>query len=288
MRTILLMTLLTIATGICAQPTVVRLWTNGMPNSNGLTGTEEDLENGRVANIVDPTITVYHAQSGNENRPAVIMCPGGGYARLAMNHEGHDMADWFTRDMDMTYIVLKYRMPNGNYEVPLSDVEQAIRIVREQAKEWGIDPAKIGIMGASAGGHLASTLATHYSSAETRPDFQILLYPVITMNPAFTHAGSRMNLIGESPSKELEEKFSNELQITADTPKAFIALSSDDGAVPPQNSISYYTALLQHNVSAAMCIYPIGGHGWGYRDDFSYKSMWTNELQEWLKQEVVQ
>lgn len=287
MRTILFTALLAIATTMSAQPTVMKLWPDGAPNSNGLTGIEEDLENGRVANIVDPTITVYHAQSSDTESPAVIICPGGGYARLAMNHEGHDMADWFTKDMNITYIVLKYRMPNENYEVPLSDAEQAIRLVRLHAKEWHINPNKIGIMGASAGGHLASTLATHYSSAETRPDFQILLYPVITMNPEFTHGGSRANLIGSTPTKELEEKFSNELQVTSETPKAFLALSSDDGAVPPQNSISYYTALINHNVSASMHIYPIGGHGWGYRDNFSYKSMWTNELQNWLKQEIL-
>ena len=139
------------------------LWPAGAPNSNGLTGTEEDLEGGRVANVIKPSITVYKADK--PNGMAIIMCPGGGYARLAMNHEGHDMAPWLNAQ-GITYIVLKYRMPNGHYEVPLSDAEQAIRLVRQHAKEWNIRPDRIGIMGASAGGHLAASLATLYSSNE--------------------------------------------------------------------------------------------------------------------------
>jgi acetyl esterase/lipase len=216
---------------------------------------------------------------------AVIMCPGGGYARLAMNHEGHDMAPWFNTQ-GITYVVLKYRMPNGHKEVPFSDIEQAIRLVRQHAAEWNINPSKVGIMGASAGGHLASTLATHYTSKETRPDFQILLYPVITMDANFTHAGSRENLITKNPSADLIAKYSNELQVNAQTPQAFIALSSDDKAVLPQNSINYYLALLKHNVPATMHIYPTGGHGWGFRDNFTYKRQWTDELEKWLRNGV--
>jgi acetyl esterase/lipase len=141
-------------------------------------------------------------------------------------------------------------------------------------------------MGASAGGHLASTLATHYTSKETRPDFQILLYPVITMDANFTHAGSRENLITKNPSADLIAKYSNELQVNAQTPQAFIALSSDDKAVLPQNSINYYLALLKHNVPATMHIYPTGGHGWGFRDNFTYKRQWTDELEKWLRNGV--
>ncbi len=152
--------------------------------------------------------------------------------------------------------------------------------------KWGIDSSKVGIMGASAGGHLASTLATHYSSKETRPDFQVLFYPVITMDPAYTHGGSRENLLGSSPSKELQDRFSNELQVTPDTPKAFIMLSSDDGAVPVKNSINYYSALLGNNVRASMHAYPDGGHGWGYGDGFRYKSQWMEELEKWLREEI--
>ena len=193
----------------------------------------------------DPAITVYIPQ--NPNGKAIIMCPGGGYGWLAMGHEGHDMAQWFN-NQGITYVVLKYRLPQGDFNIPLKDAEQAIRLVRMNSAKWGIDSSKVGIMGASAGGHLASTLATHYSSKETRPDFQVLFYPVITMDPAYTHGGSRENLLGSSPSKELQDRFSNELQVTPDTPKAFIMLSSDDGAVPVKNSINYYSALLGNNV----------------------------------------
>ncbi|WP_071146376.1 alpha/beta hydrolase [Bacteroides ihuae] len=284
MKTILITVLLSLAMSVQAQkPIELPLWPNGAPNTNGQKGEEKDGENGRVSNIIKPDITVYCADK--PNGMAIIMCPGGGYARLAMNHEGHDMAAWFNTQ-GITYIVLKYRMPNGHNEVPLSDAEQAIRLVRQHAAEWKIDPIKVGIMGASAGGHLASTLATHYSSKETRPDFQILLYPVVTMNPSYTHAGSRENLITKAPTEELQKKYSNELQVTAKTPQAFIALSSDDGAVPPQNSVNYYLALLKNNVSATMHIYPTGGHGWGFRDNFTYKRQWTEELEKWLRDGV--
>lgn len=266
------------------QPIEISLWPNGMPNSNGLTGTEEDLEGGRVANVVNPSIALYRPEK--PNGMAIIMCPGGGYARLAMGHEGHDMAAWFTTQ-GITYVVLKYRMPNGHYEVPLSDAEQAIRIVRQHAAEWNINPHRIGIMGASAGGHLAASLATLYSSQETRPDFQVLFYPVISMKEGVTHAGSRVNLIGEKPSAELEKKYSLEQQVNAQTPQAFIMLSSDDGAVPPANSLGYYEALLKNHVPATLHAYPIGGHGWGFRDNFTYKRQWTGELEKWLREGVT-
>lgn len=284
MKTILVTALLIMTTSLCAQkPIELPLWPNGAPNSNELKGDEQEMDNGRVTNIKNPDITVYRAE--HPSGIAVIMCPGGGYARLAMNHEGHDMAPWFNTQ-GITYVVLKYRMPNGHREVPFSDVEQAIRLVRQHAAEWNINPAKVGIMGASAGGHLASTLATHYTSKETRPDFQILLYPVITMDANFTHAGSRENLITKNPSADLIAKYSNELQVNAQTPQAFIALSSDDKAVLPQNSINYYLALLKHNVPATMHIYPTGGHGWGFRDNFTYKRQWTDELEKWLRNGV--
>lgn len=281
MRKIILMSFLFISTMLSAQkPVELLLWPNGAPNSNGLTGTEEDLNGGRVANVVNPSITVYRAQK--PNGMAIIMCPGGGYARLAMNHEGHDMASWFTTQ-GITYVVLKYRMPNGNYEVPLSDAEQAIRLVREHAAEWGINPQRVGIMGASAGGHLAASLASLYSSDKTRPDFQILFYPVISMQKGVTHGGSRQNLIGENPSQELEQKYSLERQVSPRSPQAFIMLSSDDGAVPPINGIGYFLALRDQKVPASLHVYPTGGHGWGFRDNFTYKRQWTGELEKWLR-----
>lgn len=231
----------------------------------------------------NPAITVYVPKSPNGK--AIVMCPGGGYGWQATGHEGHDMAEWFNHQ-GITYVVLKYRLPQGDHTLPLADAEQAMRLVRSHAEEWGVNPSKVGIMGASAGGHLASTLATHYSSPATRPDFQVLFYPVITMDAAYTHMGSRVNLIGENPTKELEKKFSNELQVTADTPKAFIMLSSDDNAVPVANGMNYYTALLANKVSASLHAYPEGGHGWGYGEGFLYKSQWTAELEKWLREEI--
>ncbi len=282
MKTIFFSILLSVATMLSAQNTFeLPLWPAGAPNSNGLTGTEEDLEGGRVANVIKPSITVYKADK--PNGMAIIMCPGGGYARLAMNHEGHDMAPWLNAQ-GITYIVLKYRMPNGHYEVPLSDAEQAIRLVRQHAKEWNIRPDRIGIMGASAGGHLAASLATLYSSNETRPDFQILFYPVISMVPGVTHGGSRQNLLGNNPSQELEDRYTLEKQVNERTPQAFIMLSADDGAVPPANGIHYFEVLLQHQVPATLHVYPTGGHGWGFRDAFTYKRQWTGELEKWLRE----
>lgn len=262
------------------KPVEIPLWPNGAPNSNGLTGEQEDLNGGRVANVVNPTISVY--RPAKPNGTTILMCPGGGYARLAMNHEGHDMASWFNT-MGITYVVLKYRMPNGHREVPLSDAEQAMRLIRKHAAEWGINPNRVGIMGASAGGHLAASLATLYGSEETRPDFQILFYPVISMVPGITHAGSRQNLLGDNPSKELEEAYSLERRVSPRSPQAFIMLSSDDGAVPPMNSIGYYLALNEQKVPVTMHIYPVGGHGWGFRDNFTYKRQWTGELEKWLR-----
>nr|WP_325287650.1 alpha/beta hydrolase [uncultured Bacteroides sp.] len=282
MKTSIITLFLFITTMLSAQNTLeLPLWPAGAPNSNGLTGAEEDLDGGRVANVVNPSITVYKASK--PNGMTIIMCPGGGYARLAMDHEGHDMAPWLNAQ-GITYVVLKYRMPNGHYEVPLSDAEQAIRLVRQHAAEWGVRPDRVGIMGASAGGHLAASLATLYGSNETRPDFQVLFYPVISMQPGITHGGSRQNLLGENPSQELEDKYTLEKQVNERTPQAFIMLSADDGAVPPANGIHYFEALLQHQVPATLHVYPTGGHGWGFRDAFTYKRQWTGELEKWLRE----
>lgn len=280
---LIVMLLMNLTLLMAQKPIVIELWPNGAPNSNGLTGTEEDLQGGRVANVIHPTITVY--RPAKPNGVTILMCPGGGYARLAMNHEGHDMADWMN-SMGVTYAVLKYRMPNGHKEVPLSDAEQAMRIIRQHADEWGINPNKVGIMGASAGGHLAASLATLYGSDETRPDFQVLFYPVISMRPGVTHAGSRTNLLGANPDSELEERYCLEQRVTDRTPQAFLMLSADDTAVPPANSIGYFMALREQKVSATMHIYPTGGHGWGYRDSFRYKRQWTGELEKWLRENV--
>ena len=257
------------------------MWPDGAPNTNGLTGEQEDLQGGRVTNVVKPSLTVYRPEK--PNGMAIIMCPGGGYGRLAMNHEGHDMAAWLTAQ-GITYAVLKYRMPNGHDEVPLSDAEQAIRLVRRHAHEWKVNPNRVGIMGASAGGHLAASLATLCGSDATRPDFQILFYPVISMQNGITHGGSRRNLIGEAPAAGLEQKYSLERQVSPRTPQAFIMLSADDTSVPPVNGIGYFLALREQKIPATLHVYPTGGHGWGFRDSFTYKRQWTGELEKWLRE----
>ena len=225
----------------------------------------------------EATLTIYPAKKPNGQ--AIVACPGGGYAGIATTHEGHDMAAWFNTQ-GITYAVLHYRMPYGKHEIPLSDAHQAIRYMRKNGEKWGIE--QLGIMGSSAGGHLASTAATHFTE-ETRPDFQILFYPVVTMTD-YTHQGSKDNLLGKNPSEELVKLYSNELQVTEQTPPAFIMHSSNDDAVPVLNSINYYLALCKHGVWSSMHLYPIGGHGWGYNESFPYKAQWKNELEKWLRE----
>jgi acetyl esterase/lipase len=212
---------------------------------------------------------------------AIVCCPGGGYSHLAMQHEGHNWAEFFTAK-GIAFFVLKYRMPHGNCAVPISDAEEAIKMVRRNAKTWNVSTDKVGIMGFSAGGHLASTIATH-AKGEAKPDFQILFYPVITMDPGFTHRGSHDNLLGKSAKKKLEREFSNDQQITRVTPRAFIALSDDDTTVLPINSANYYQECLRHDVPATVHVYPTGGHGWGYRESFPYHIEMVLELKAWLQ-----
>ncbi len=265
------------ATLFAQKPIEIKVWPNGAPNSNGITTAEKQIDESRVSDVTVPTLTIYRA--AKPNGMAIVACPGGGYVRLATAHEGHDMAAWFNAQ-GITFAVLKYRMPNTHHDVPLSDALQAIRIMKQHAEEWGYN--KVGIMGSSAGGHLASTAATHFTE-DSRPDFQILFYPVVSMvNP--THQGSKDNLLGKTPSQEMLNLYSNEKQVTPQTPPAFIMHSSDDKAVPVSNSIDYYTALVKNGVSASLHIYPIGGHGWGFRDNFIYKRQWTGELEKWLRE----
>jgi PelA/Pel-15E family pectate lyase len=232
---------------------VIRLWPDGAPHSNGLSGPETDLGNGRIGNVSDPTLIVY--RGFYPNGMAIINCPGGGYRRLAMYHEGYDMAEYMNK-MGVTYAVLKYRMPNGHTEVPLEDIKQAMRIMKKYASEWGV--TTIGVMGSSAGGHLAANLSTHYD-ADTRPDFQVLLYPAVT----------------------------DDMPVDSLTPPAFITMSADDRSVPVERPMNYYQRLLKNHVPAALHIYPEGGHGWGYMNSFKYKQEWTGELEKWLRQMIV-
>lgn len=261
-----------------AQDAVIDLWPDGLPSDNGLAGQEtSDFEHASL--VATPTLSIYRAK--HPNGKAIVMCPGGGYHDVWFAHEGNMMADWLNAQ-GVTLAVLKYRMPNGHHTIPLEDAHRAMRIMREHSAEWGL--SKIGIMGASAGGHLASTAATHFANTTERPDFQVLLYPVITMEKGVTHDGTRYFLIGDNPAPELEHLYSNEEQVSDQTPPAFIVASSDDSVVPIDNSLRYYRALLNHHVSATLHLYPYGEHGWGFRDNFSYKPLWTAELAQWLRE----
>ena len=254
----------------------MELWPKGAPNANGDENDKAEL-------------TVYLPDAKKATGRAVVCCPGGGYTHLAMDHEGHQWATFFN-NQGIALIVLKYRMPHGNPQIPISDAEEAMKIVRVNAVEWHIDRNNIGIMGFSAGGHLASTIATH-SKGEAAPDFQILFYPVITMDLGYTHKGSHDNLLGtmaeskkeQKEMRRLEFEYSNDLQVNRTTPRAFIALSDDDKAVPAANGFNYYQQLYKHDVPSSLHIYPTGGHGWGYRESFAYHYQMLFELKAWLE-----
>ncbi|GAA4807389.1 hypothetical protein GCM10023231_40740 [Olivibacter ginsenosidimutans] len=253
----------------------ITLWQKGLPNTNGT----EEAPNEQKG-IYQPTIRIYLPAKEQATGRAVIAFPGGGYHGLASDREGFDFAPYFNQQ-GIALIVLLYRMPFGHKEVPFSDAEESIRLVQEHAAEWNINPKDIGIMGSSAGGHLASTIATHTTEA-LRPAFQILLYPVITMDSTYAHKGSLHNLLGTNPSLDTIIRYSNEKQVTDVTPRAFIALSNDDTIVPPANGVNYYLALNRQHVSASLHIYPTGGHGWGIKKDFKYHQAFLLELQQWL------
>ena len=255
----------------------VRLWLNGAPNAFEIPGPESGFLTFRAKAYEDAMMEVYPAK--NPNGLCVIMCPGGAYIMESQTHEGRDLKDWFNA-RGITYCMLQYRLPCGHHDVPLSDVQQAIRIMRKKAPELGI--TKIGIAGNSAGGHLAACAATLFDSPETRPDFQILMYPVITMEESFTNKLSRDALLGKTPSGELVDRYSCEKHVTGETPPAFIVLCSDDTDVPPANRLRYYEQLIANKVSATMHIYPAGGHGWGWKDSMLYKDNWVSEMEKWL------
>ncbi|MBQ1951906.1 MAG: alpha/beta hydrolase [Alistipes sp.] len=279
MKRILTLALLLLAAGYAVaqpKPIEIDLWPNGAPKENGLTGPEQPLENGRVANISRATLYIYPAPT--KNAPAIISCPGGGYRRLAMNHEGHDMATWMNKQ-GITYAVLKYRMPNGDITIPISDALQAIRTLRERADEWNIDPEKVGIMGASAGGNLAAQAATQFTSEEDRPDFQVLFYASLTMSKS-----AAQSLLGGDESDEAIDRYWPTKQVKENTPPAFLLCSADDRTVRVQNSIEYFQALHAKGIQATLHIYPSGGHGWGYEEWMPYKREWTGELERWLEQ----
>lgn len=220
---------------------------------------------------------IYPAESATATA-AIIMCPGGGYDHLAIRHEGHDMAQWFN-EQGITYAVLEYRLPKQPGDrLPMTDAHEALSFLSANADSFGIDENKIGIMGGSAGGHLASYIA----NTDPNVAFQILLYPVISMNDEFGHGGSRVNLLGKETSQELRDRYSTEKMVTRSTPKAFIVLSTDDRDVSPINSLRYYEALISNGVSAELHAFPSGGHGWGFKETFPHKQEWLSTMSAWL------
>ncbi len=250
----------------------IKIWPDGAPTDNQYVVSEDDSVRLRITN--EPVLHLFPASQPVGK--VVLMCPGGGYSHLAMEHEGMSFVPWFNRQ-GIDVAILQYRMPNGHSDVPLSDAQQSLHILRQRYPD-----SEVGIMGFSAGGHLASTAATHFVDAATRPDFQILFYPVIEMSGANAHQGSRDLLLGKYATAEELAEFDNQLHVTADTPEAFIVHSSDDTTVPVANSVNYYTALVANNVPATFVVYPTGGHGWGFYESFKYKPLWTAELSFWL------
>ena len=301
MRSLVTIIFLSIFHSMLAQPFTIPLFEGKIPNSKPSKVTEE-VEKGDILvikKVVTPHIEVFLPAKRQATGQAVLICPGGGYGVLAYDWEGYDIAKWLN-SQGIAGIVLKYRLPNEDSQVkkelsPLIDAKRGMRLVRHHAVEWGIDPDQIGVMGFSAGGHLASTLGTHFDTGDAsssdpieklsaRPDFMILAYPVISMDPEFTHMGSRTNLIGQSPSKELEIYYSNEKQVKSDSPPTFIFHSQDDQAVKVANSLEMYRSLVEKGVAVDAHFFPTGGHGYSLgintNDTYGY---WPEYCADWLK-----
>ena len=264
------------------------LWPDGAPDDNGLTGPEQGTAN--ISNISKPTYTVYLPEKDKATGAAVVVIPGGGYRVVCRQSEGENIAKMLL-PRGIAAIVLKYRLPNGHHAVPANDARRAIRTTRFHAKDWNIDPNKVGVWGFSAGGHLASTVSTVFdkgdSSADdpiekqsSRPDFSILFYPVISMDEQVTHMGSRKNLIQDQPSIEMVKRYSNETQISKNTPPTFMLHATDDHVVKVANALGYYTNLVKNKVPATLLIFEKGGHGPGA---FTKNPAWLPAFEQWLK-----
>jgi acetyl esterase/lipase len=282
--------LLTFASVAQAQPrplvaraqAAVPLWADGAPGAKGTKPEDQ------------PLLTPYLPPEGKANGTAVVIFPGGGYQHLSMEKEGSDIANWLAGN-GVTAFVVRYRLgPVYNHPIELGDAQRAIRIVRSRATEWGVDPRKLGVIGFSAGGHLASTAGTHYDAgnassadaierASSRPDFLLLLYPVISMADSVAHKGSRLNLLGATPTPELMKLLSNEMQVTKDTPPTFIVHSSDDRTVPVENAVLFYRALRSNGVPAEMHIFEYGGHGFGLAPSDPILGAWATLCESWMK-----
>ena len=270
---------------------VINLYPGAIPNSKQ-SNVKETEKSGLIRGVTKPTLQMFLPKKEKSTGAGVVICPGGGYAVLVYQAEGVRTAKEFARN-GIAAFVLKYRLPSDKTMIdktigPLQDAQEAIKIVRENASKWGIDTSKVGIMGFSAGGHLASTEATHYRKAvidnknhtNLRPDFQILAYPVISMQDSLTHLGSRTELLGKNPSKKTIDEFSNELQVDDNTPPAYITQAEDDKTVTVDNSIVYFEKLRHHNVPAELQIYPKGGHGFVLR---MKTSDWMEPIFKWMK-----
>ncbi|WP_299502159.1 alpha/beta hydrolase [Mucilaginibacter sp.] len=290
--TLLLMAMATITYAQGTAP-VIPLYPNGVPNSKPTPATYiEKNGDGHASATSVPTLIPFFPEKGKATGTAVIICPGGGYSGLAIDKEGYAVAKEFNK-IGITAFVLKYRLPSDLIMVdktigPLQDAQAAIVMIRKNAAAWGVDPAKVGIMGFSAGGHLASTAGTHFDKAvvdnkdntSVRPDFMLLLYPVISFGE-FAHKGSRNNLVGLTPTPEQIEFYSNEKQVTANTPPTFIVQAGDDKTVPVQNSLLFYEALLKNKVKTEMHLYQAGGHGFGLNNPTS-KEHWFEWCAGWM------
>ena len=282
-----------------AQHIILPLWEGTPPLQKEMDLEEEFVQEEiiRIGNVQKPTIEVFLPTKQISTGKAVVIFPGGGYSILAYDKEGTDFAKWLNAQ-GIAGIVVKYRLPRSQSltdkkEVPLLDAQRAIRMVRSQAEEWNIDPTQVGVMGFSAGGHLASTVSTQYDheverpkdaidQLSARPDFSVLVYPVISFRDASAHSGSRMNLIGENAPQELVDRFSGELNVTEETPPAFLVHAQDDNGVPIENSFLYYKALHEKGIPASLHIYPKGGHGFGFGFGRGPVSNWRNVMLDWM------
>ena len=281
---------------ISAQNFTLSLWENNIPNTKN-SNIKESYTNEHYNVVTNPEIAVYMPSKWNNTHQAILVIPGGGYHAIAYTWEGTDVAKWLSAN-GIVAVVLKYRLPNDTlvnkvrYKSPLLDASRAIRMIRANAERWDIDKDNIGVMGFSAGGHLASTLGTHFNqeknrndkidSLSSRPDFMVLMYPVISMSAKYTHKGSKNNLLGKNPSKELLEYYSSEKQVTADTPPTFLVAASDDKVVPVENSICFYEALHEKGIDAEMHIYQKGGHGFSLANKKGSLSSWKDLCLDWL------
>lgn len=273
-----------------AQDLTIKLWDNATaPHSNGLSGEDKDEGQERISNTNVAELFIYEANPAKATGQAVVICPGGGYRLLSMGHEGRDYAKWMAEN-GITTAVLKYRLPNTTPQVPMEDAAEALRYMREEYRGKA-SIKQLGIMGFSAGGHLAASTAVGClkangdtsARAALRPDFAVLFYPVITGNPSQMHKGSYDKLLGSDRTQELTDKWSPELVAGKDAPQTLLILSSDDATVPPINSTKFYNTLKELGVPASITILPSGGHGWGFRDSFKYKAIWQETMLQWLE-----